>query len=129
MRSGLSMSSSRRRSHSPAWRFARPGWSRRHRQTRAQTATLANGFVYGTTLVRDTFTDGDGTPLPTHTPDVHPLGAGWTCVPSASPTPTVQGGRVGVTPGPGHLQCIVDSGANDVTAAMDYVVGTGAGMG
>src|SRR5258706_12562791 len=87
------------------------------------------GFTYLAGVVQDGFTGGDGRPLTANKPDVHPLGAGWV-LQGGAPPPTLQGGLAGVPgSGPGHLQLTVDTGAMDAAVAVDYVVGSGPGLG
>ena len=79
-------------------------------------------------LVSDTFTGTAGTALPSHTPDVNLTAQAWT-VTGAPPTPALVSGRAGVAVGAGHVQATINSGVADIQMAIDYVVGTGPGMG
>lgn len=73
-------------------------------------------------LVYDTFTGPDGTPVPSHAPDVNLTGGGWVLV-SGSPVPTLRGRRAGSAPGPGQSQLVIDCGTPDIVLAADVRIG------
>src|SRR5262249_50688116 len=83
--------------------------------------TTAPASVGDDVLVRDAFTDSNGTAITAHTPDVDRPGAFYT-VTGASPTPTVTNNTVGITGGGGHLQATLDVGAADIQMAADVKV-------
>ena len=72
-------------------------------------------------VVSDTFS-GTGL-LASHVPDVNVLGLSW-LVHGGTGNPSLGGGRVGVTPGTGHVQAVLSSGIADMRLGVDYHVGT-----
>src|SRR5256885_10918496 len=80
-----------------------------------------------TTLVFDRFTGTNGTAVTSHTADTNTTGHPW--VMYGSPTPTLQNGLLTVAGGGGHIEAAIDAGASDFQMAVDYHVGSGAGMG
>ena len=72
-------------------------------------------------LASDSFT-GTG-PLTSHAPDVNQQGMPWQ-VHGATGTPALSGGRVGITPGSGHVQAVLATGAAHIRMGVDYRVGT-----
>ena len=72
-------------------------------------------------MALDSFT-GTG-PLTSHVPDVNQQGTPWQ-VHGATGTPALSGGRVGISPGSGHVQAVLASGAANIRMSVDYHVGT-----
>ena len=91
------------------------------------TATVTVVLPQGL-LVLDGFDGIQGTPLTAHVPDVNVIDQPW-ALNGGAPAPTLVTGGVGVTPGPGHLQVTINSGAPDIAMGVDYRVGTGPGLG
>ena len=92
------------------------------------TAAITIVVVPTGVLVQDTFAGTAGTALTSHLPDVNLTGNPWS-LNGGTPTPTLVGGAVGITAGPGHLQATINSGVSDVTVGVDYRAGAGPGMG
>jgi hypothetical protein len=77
-------------------------------------------------LAIDTFTGPTGTSLTVHVPDVIVSASPSWSVTGGTPIPTLNNGLVGVTPGSGHVQATLLTGAPDIRMAVDYRVGAGA---
>ena len=74
-------------------------------------------------LVTDAFT-GAGV-LTSHAPDVNINGAPWS-VTGGSSIPVLSNGVVGISPGSGHVQATLQTGAADIRMGVDYKVAASA---
>jgi len=96
--------------------------------TATASQTLWVNVIPPNTLVVDTFTDVNGTQIPSHAPDMNATGHGWT-VTGGPPTPTISSGSLAAATGGGHMQATIDAGISDIDLATDYYNNGGPGMG
>ena len=73
-------------------------------------------------IVSDTFSGSDEALLASHAPDVNVPGSSWS-ITGGPPLAIVSAGRVGVSPGPAHVQATLLIGAVNVRMSADYHVG------
>jgi len=87
---------------------------------RGPVATATVTVTPGSTIVYDSFTDTNGTPLSSHSPEVNQMGQAWTN--TGAGTPRIAGNRL--TCGTGGSTVLIEGGTPNGTASVAWRVGT-----